>query len=78
MNTDFLKNILDDQRPKARKQKSLRRYARAIEKMRASLCVLHTWCKHDPRNTTHGEIVSLIQTTLDEVAELEALNKADR
>lgn len=71
MNTDFLKDILDDPRPKASHKKSLRRYARAIDKMRSSLCIVHTWCKHDARNTTHEQIVGIIEATLDEVRELE-------
>lgn len=71
MNTDFLKDILDEPRPKAARKRSLRRYARAIEKMRSALCILHTWCKHDPRSTTIEQITEIIDATLDEVRELE-------
>lgn len=78
MNTDFLKNILDDPRPKAARKKALRRYARAIEKMRSSLCILHTWCKHDARNTTHAQLVGMIEATLEEVRELEDANRTER
>ena len=69
MNTDFLKNILDDPRPKAARKKSLRRYARAMGKMRSTLAILHTWCKHDARNTTHDQIVGMIEATLDEISD---------
>ena len=78
MNTDHLKNILDGPGTKASKRKQLRRYARAIEKMRSTLAILHTWCRHDPRGTTFGEIVGMIDATLGEVAELEEQNRKDR
>ena len=78
MNVDFLKNILDDPRPKTNRKKSLRRYARAFEKMRSTLCILHTWCKHDARNTTHDQLVGMISATLDEVRELEEMERGDR
>jgi len=78
MNTDFLKDILDGPGTKAIKRRQIRRYARAIEKMHSALAVLHTWCKHDPGGTTHGQIVGIIETTMDEVRELEEQNRRER
>ena len=78
MNTDHLKDILDGPGTKASKRRQIRRYARAIEKMRSTLSILHTWCKHDPTNTTHGQIVGMIDSTLGEVAELEEKNRKER
>jgi hypothetical protein len=71
MNTDLLKDILDSSGTKKDKQRRLRKYARAIDKMRSTLAILHTWCKHDPRRTTHDQIVGLIDATLSEVFEIE-------
>ena len=71
MNTDFLRDILDSSGTKKDKQRRLRTYARAIDKMRSTLAILHTWCKHDPRRTTHDQIVGVIDATLAEVADLE-------
>jgi hypothetical protein len=78
MNTDCLKDILSGHQSATKKKRMLRRYARAVEKMRSTLAVLHTWCKHDPAGTTHNQIVGIIDATLDEVAELEAANRKDR
>ena len=78
MNTDFLKDILDSPGTKASKRKQLRRYARAIEKMRSTLAILQTWCKHDPCNTTHSQIVGMLEATLIEVAELEEQNRKEK
>jgi hypothetical protein len=71
MNTDLLKDILDSSGTKKDKQRRLRKYARAIDKMRSTLAILHTWCKHAPRQTTHDQIVGVIDATLSEVADLE-------
>jgi hypothetical protein len=71
MNTDLLKDILDSSGTKKDKQRRLRKYARAIDKMRSTLAILHTWCKHDPRRTTHDQIAGVIDSTLSEVADLE-------
>jgi hypothetical protein len=78
MNIDFLKDILDGPGTKGSKRRQIRRYALAIEKMHSALAVLHTWCKHDPRGTTHGQIVGIIETTMDEVRELEEQNRRER
>ncbi|RPI00244.1 MAG: hypothetical protein EHM64_17335 [Ignavibacteriae bacterium] len=78
MNTGHLKEILDGPGTKASKRRQLRRYARAIEKMHSALAILHTWCKHDPIGTTHGQIVGIIDATLDEVRELEEQNRRER
>jgi hypothetical protein len=78
MNTDFLKDIIDGPGTKASRRRHLRRYARAIEKMHSALAILHTWCKHAPTSTTHGQIVGMIESTLEEVGGLEEQNRKER
>lgn len=60
-----IRHILDEPGTKAAKRKFLREAQRDYERMRSTLAIIRTWCRHDAARTTHEQIVDLIDGTLE-------------